>query len=83
MSGCACSSPRDFRVTGEVWPEGRAGQVGPGSKAVRVRCGECGGKVGRVGSDLLTDLFGIPEDDIKNGRCLNEAEQRTITVDLI
>jgi len=84
MSRCTCSSPREFRVTGEVWryPDVERA-VGSGSKAVRVRCGECGGKVGRIGSDVLTDLFGVPETDIESGRCLSETEQRTVTVDLI
>lgn len=84
MSRCHCRSPRDFRITGEVRRQ-RPGSdaVGPGVKAVRVRCAECGGKVGRVGSDVLTELLHVPHSDIKNGRCLSEGEQRTVTVDLL
>jgi hypothetical protein len=53
-----------------------------GEKAVRVRCADCGGKVARIGSALLTELFGIPEDEIVNGRCLDVDERRTLEVDL-
>lgn len=84
MSGCSCSTPKEFRITGEVWkqrPHSRA--IGTGKKAVRVRCATCGGKIGRIGSDVLTELFKIPDSEIEPGRCLSEAEQRTVTVDLI
>lgn len=84
MSRCTCSNPRDFRVTGEVWEHrSDSGIIGTGKKAVRVRCATCGGKIGRVGSDVLTELFSLPDSEIEPGRCLSEAEQRTVTVDLI
>jgi hypothetical protein len=62
MSGCHCSSATDLRVTGEVWDRSSPDAVGAGSKTVRVRCAQCGGKVGRIGSDVLTQLFDIPAD---------------------
>jgi hypothetical protein len=42
--------------------------VGPGPKAVRIRCGSCGEKIGRIGSAVLTELFQIEPSDIKQGR---------------
>jgi hypothetical protein len=84
MSRCSCTEPKELRITGEVaetYPNSNA--IGPGAKTARVRCGECGGKVGRIGSDVLTRLFKIPYDEIEAGRCLCESERRTITVDLI
>jgi hypothetical protein len=84
MSRCNCSTPREFRITGEVSEHPRpSDMVGSGSKAVRVRCSHCGGKIGRIGSDVLTELLQIPESEIKPARCLAEQEQRTLTVDLI
>jgi len=84
MSRCTCSEPRELRVTGEVWENNPSlDTIGGGSKAVRVRCANCGGKVARIGSELLTELFGIPESEIVNGRCLGEEEQPTLEVDLI
>jgi hypothetical protein len=84
MSGCSCSDPRELRVSGEVWANGsHIDTIGGGEKAVRVRCAHCGGKVGRIGSDVLTRLFGIPESEIVNGRCLDVDEQRSLEVDLI
>jgi hypothetical protein len=83
MSGCFCSDTTELRVTGEVSQHAHPDAVGTGEKSVRVRCASCGGKVGRIGSDLLTELFGIPADEIVNGRCLSKSEQRTLTVDLI
>jgi hypothetical protein len=65
-----------------VWDRSSPDAVGAGSKTVRVRvrCAQCGGK---VGSDVLTELFDIPADEIVNGRCLRKSEQRTLTVALI
>lgn len=84
MSRCSCSNPRDFRITGEVSKQRAGGDaVGTGHKAARVRCATCGGKIGRIGSDVLTELFKIPDSEIEPARCLSEAEQRTVTVDLI
>jgi hypothetical protein len=83
MSGCHCDSPQEFRITGEVWNENMRHCVGPGEKTVRVRCGCCGGKVGLIGSDVLTELFQIEPSDIKNGRCLSREEYRHIQVDLV
>jgi hypothetical protein len=85
MSGCRCDTPQRFRITGEVWeyntPDNRI--IGPGEKAVRVRCACCGGKLGRIGSRFLTQCLKIPLEDIQNGRCLDESERRTVEVDLI
>ncbi len=81
MSGCECGTP-NLRVTGEVFDTAHEA-VGTGQKSVRVRCETCGGKVGRVGSDLLTDLFGIDGEHITTGRCLDPDERPTLTVDLI
>lgn len=84
MSRCTCSDPRDFRITGEVSKQrGDSDAIGTGKKAVRVRCATCGGKIGRLGSDVLTELFNVPDSEIEPARCLSEAEQRTVTVDLI
>lgn len=83
MSGCSCSESRELRVTGEVWDHCRPEAVGTGNKSVRVRCAECGGKVGKVGSDVLTGLFGIDDDDIVAGRCLEVDDRPTLTVDLV
>jgi hypothetical protein len=82
MSGCYCDSPKQLRITGEVY-QNSPQSVGPGSKAVRVRCGKCGGKMGRIGSAVLTELFQINPSDITQGRCLNPDEQTNIQVDLI
>jgi len=84
VSRCSCTAPRELRVTGEVWSNDPAlATSGDGEKAVRVRCASCNGKVGRIGSNLLTELFGIPENDIVNGRCLSEDERRSLEVDLL
>lgn len=83
MSGCSCSDLTELRVTGEVYDHAYPEAVGTGEKSIRVRCGNCGGKVGKVGSDVLTDLFGIDDDDIKAGRCLEADERPTLTVDLV
>jgi len=85
MSSCHCEDSRHYRVTGEVWDRGgwvQTAVIGDGSKEVRVRCAECGGKVTIVGSNLLNAL-GIPDDEIVNGRCFDETEQVSVTVDLI
>jgi hypothetical protein len=82
MSGCYCDSPKQLRITGEVYQNSQQ-SVGPGPKAVRVRCGSCGGKMGRIGSAVLTELFRIESSDIKQGRCLDPDEQTQIQVDLI
>lgn len=86
MTGCSCSHPSELRLSGEVYdrkPAFRADVIGGGEKIVRVRCSTCGGKAGYVGSDLLTELFGLPLSEIHNGRCLSEDEQLTLGVDLI
>jgi len=57
--------------------------IGSGSKVVRVHCSHCSEKIGRIGSDVLTELLQIPKSEIKPARCLVEQEQRTLTVDLI
>lgn len=84
MSRCGCRAPRELRVSGEVWSNGPGlDTIGGGEKAVRVRCANCGGKVGLVGSDLLTELFGYAEDEIVNGRCLDDDDRGTLEVDLL
>ena len=83
---CNCTDSRRYRVTGEVWenpPESdNPRHAGTGDKLVRIRCAECGGKVGRVGSNLL-NVLGIPDAEIVNGRCLAKDERVTLEVDLI
>jgi hypothetical protein len=84
MSRCCCSERGDIRVSGEVWEnDDGLNTIGGGEKAVRVRCVECGGKIGRVGSDLLVELFGYDESEIVNGACLDDDERRSLEVDLV
>jgi len=83
MSSCCCTSPRRLRVSGEVWEDDFDERIGGGEKTVRVRCSGCGGKVGYVGSDLLTELFDYDIDDVVNGRILDEDERASLEVDLI
>lgn len=86
MSSCSCSQPKQLRLSGEVYDSRAASGsdvIGAGEKVVRVRCSHCSGKAGFVGSDLLTELFGLPLSEIRNGRCLSESEQLTLRVDLI
>lgn len=88
MSRCSCEDSTDYRVTGEVQeidpgrPRAPSRAVGTGEKTVRIRCGDCGGKVAYVGSDLL-EVLGVPLDEIYNGRCLEEDQRVTLEVDLI
>lgn len=84
MSSCTCEQSADLRVTGEVWTSARTDNViGGGSKAVRVRCSDCGGKVTKIGSEVLTELFDISETDIAGGQPLDEDDRCTLEVDLI
>jgi hypothetical protein len=85
MSRCSCTGSRHFRVTGEVNEapaDGDPHTVGTGSKSVRVRCGECGGKVKHIGSDLL-NVLGIDDEEIYGGRCLAPNERVHLEVDLV
>jgi hypothetical protein len=82
MSGCHCDSPKQFRITGEVDPKSGY-SLGPGQKEARVRCRNCGGKIGWIGSAILTELFQIDPSDIQTGRCLEPDERIHIEVDLI
>ena len=84
MSICSCEDSQHFRVTGEVIDrpaDTDPDVLGTGTKQVRVRCSECGGKVAYIGSDLLT-VLGIPEEEIVPCRNLNEYEQVRLKVDL-
>lgn len=87
MSGCTCDDSRNFRVTGEVVEcDGSEKNVyGSGDKAARIRCGECGGKVGGakyVGSDLL-NLLGVEDSVIEPGVVPYHGEETpTLKVDL-
>jgi hypothetical protein len=87
MSGCGCENSRRFRVTGEVIDApatDNPGTVGTGSKQVRVRCGECGGKVAYIGSDLL-NVLGVPDEAIYSGACIGTPDDPAVTlgVDLV
>jgi hypothetical protein len=88
MSTCICDDSRNFRVTGEVSDRERHSEsaiFGSGEKVARVRCGECGGKVGKnyVGSDLL-NLLGVEDSVIEPGVVPYHGEETpTLTVDLI
>lgn len=82
MSGCHCDSAQEFRIPGEV-DKNTNYSVGPGVKEARVRCGSCGGKIGWIGSAVLTKLFHVELSDITQGRCLDPDEQTHIQVDLI
>lgn len=82
MSGCYCAETTRYRVTGEVWARRDARDaIGGGPKVVRVRCAECGGKIGAVGSDLL-ELLGVDVEEIRTGRVLPEDDRPTLEVDL-
>jgi hypothetical protein len=82
MSSCQCDSPKQLRITGEVDPKSRY-SLGPGEKEARVRCRSCGGKIGWVGSAVLTELFQVEFSDIQTGRCLEPDERTHIEVDFI
>jgi len=87
MSRCSCENSTRYRVTGEVSDApatDRPKPGGSGAKQVRIRCTECGGKVGWIGSDLL-NVLGIPDEDIKAGSCIGTPEDPAVTlgVDLI
>jgi len=87
MSGCSCEDSQHFRVTGEVIDAPATGDsrtVGTGSKQVRVRCGECGGKVAYIGTDLL-NVLGIPDEEIYAGACIGTPDDPAVTlgVDLV
>jgi hypothetical protein len=87
MSGCNCENSERFRVTGEVIDApatGDSATIGTGSKRVRIRCSECGGKVAYIGSDLL-NVLGIPNEKIYSGACIGTPDEPavTLTVDLI
>ena len=87
MSGCSCEDSRQYRVTGEVIDAPATGDprvIGEGTKQVRIRCGECGGKVGWVGSDLLNAL-GIDDEAVYAGACIGTPDEPAVTlgVDLV
>ena len=85
MSRCSCEKSRHFRVTGEVIDAPATTHpdtLGSGAKQVRVRCGECGGKVRYIGSDFL-NVLGITDDEIQAGMGLPDGERVHLEVDLI
>lgn len=85
MSGCSCERPTRLRVSGEVWhdhPLRDRRVIGGGDRFARIRCVECGGKYGYIGSDALA-VLGIPKGEIQNGRCLPLEEHVSLEVDLV
>lgn len=84
MSGCRCEDPTRLRVSGEVWHDAPLQDrrvIGDGDRFARIRCGECGGKYGYIGSAALA-VLGIPEEEVCNGRCLDPEQQVALEVDL-
>lgn len=84
MSGCECEQPARLRVSGEVWndrPLQDRRVIGDGDLFARIRCVECGGKYGYIGSDALA-VLGIPKEEVCNGRCLEPEQHVSLEVDL-
>lgn len=84
MSSCGCEQPTQLRVSGEVWhdrPLQDRRVIGAGDRFARIRCVDCGGKYGYIGSDGLA-VLGIPEEEVYNGRCLEPEQHISLEVDL-
>lgn len=83
MAICKCKNSTHYRITGEVWDKTGANPTKKDcedSKYAHIRCAECDGKVGIIGAKIL-EKFGVPREEVHNGRCLEEPVE--ITIDLI
>lgn len=85
MSSCKCENSTSYRISGEFLnysPRERMDrEIGSGAMMARIRCGECGGKVAHVGTDLL-NAIGIDDGELSPGMGLSEEEVIDIQVDL-